>query len=91
MNLPHLHLLLNHWPIIGAFIAFGLFVLALVMRSNDVKQASLALFAILALVALPTYLSGNAASEHLTKSSVPKSMQRADRNQRRSLLALIGT
>jgi hypothetical protein len=91
LNLPHLHLLLNHWPIIGAFIAFGLFVLALVMRSNDVKQASLALFAVLALLALPTYLSGNAASDSLTKSKAySKSVQKEliDNHEGAALLAL---
>lgn len=91
MNLPHLHLLLNHWPIIGAFIAFGLFVLALVMRSNDVKQVSLALFAVLALVALPTYLSGNAASDSLKKSkeySKSVSASLIDNHEGAALLAL---
>ena len=63
MNLPHVHLLLNHLPIIGTFIAFGLFLVSLVGKHNDLKQASLALFSLLALLAIPTYMSGDAANE----------------------------
>ncbi len=65
MNLVHIHLLLNHWPIIGSFIALGLFLVALVANSDDLKQASLALFGLLALLAIPTYMSGNVAYEVL--------------------------
>ena len=67
MNLPHIHLLLNHWPVIGAFIGLALFVIALATRNRDLKQASYALFAVLALLAIPVYLSGNAAAEVLKK------------------------
>jgi hypothetical protein len=63
MNLPHLHLLLNHWPIIGTFVALGALLIALIAKSEDLKQASLVLFAGLALLSIPTYLSGNAAEE----------------------------
>jgi hypothetical protein len=67
LNLAHLHLLFNHWPIIGAFIGFGLFLVALVSGSKDIKQVSLALFSGLALLSVPTYLSGNAAAEAIKK------------------------
>jgi len=33
VNLPHVHLLLNHWPIIGAFIGLALFLIALMTRN----------------------------------------------------------
>ena len=63
MNLPHVHLLLNHWPIIGTFIALGILFLALVSRSEDLRQISLVIFSLLALAAIPVYLSGNAAAD----------------------------
>jgi hypothetical protein len=75
LNLPHIHLLLNHWPIIGAFIALGLFVIALATRNGDIKQVSLVLFALVALMAIPVYLSGNAAADALKKTpELSKSM-----------------
>src|SRR5688572_32825950 len=65
MNLPHLHLLLNHWPIIGTFIAFGLLLVALLGKSDDLKQATLSLFSLMALFAIPAYLSGHIAQDVL--------------------------
>jgi uncharacterized membrane protein len=67
VNLPHIHLLLNHWPIIGAFIALSLFVIALSTKSRDLRQASYVLFAALALLVIPVYLSGNSAAEVMKK------------------------
>ena len=67
MNLPHIHLLLNHWPIIGTFIGLGLYVIALATRNRDLRQASYVLFAALTLLAIPVYLSGNSAAEVMKK------------------------
>jgi uncharacterized membrane protein len=63
MNLAHVHLLLNHFPTIGMLIAFGLFAVSLVGKHDDLKRVSLSLFFVLALIAFPTYMSGNAAQE----------------------------
>jgi uncharacterized membrane protein len=67
MNLPHVHLLLNHFPIIGTIIALGLFLFALIGKSDDLKKASLVIFAGIALLTIPTYMSGNGAEEVLSK------------------------
>jgi uncharacterized membrane protein len=60
-NLPHQHLLLNHAPIIASFMALGLFVAGLVTKKDDLKKASLVIFALVALFAIPAYTSGHAA------------------------------
>jgi len=88
MTLVHIHLLLNHWPIIGAFVGLGLFLVALVANSDDLKQISLAFFAFLALLAIPTYMSGNVANEVL-KTNTPLPMELIDTHQGAALLALI--
>lgn len=69
MNLAHIHLLLNHFPTIGTMVGLGLFIIALITNSLDLKRASLAVFVVLALIAMPTYMSGNAAEEMI--HSVP--------------------
>jgi uncharacterized membrane protein len=61
VNLAHLHLLLNHFPTIGFGVALGVFVVALVRKSEDLKRASLVLFFVVAVISIPAYLSGNAA------------------------------
>jgi hypothetical protein len=62
MDLTHIHLLLNHFPTIGFIIGGGLFVLALIAKSDDLKRASLAVLLGIALLAIPTYMSGNGAA-----------------------------
>jgi hypothetical protein len=61
MNLAHVHLLLNHVPTIGFGFGIGLLVASLVRDSADLRRASHVVFFVVALVAIPTYLSGNAA------------------------------
>jgi hypothetical protein len=67
MNLAHIHLLLNHFPTIGTIIGIGLFLVGLAAKSDDLKRASLVVFLGIALLTLPTYMSGNAAQEVICK------------------------
>jgi uncharacterized membrane protein len=62
MNIPHLHLLINHFPTIGTIIGFGLLLLSFFRKSDPLKKASLEVFFMIGLLALPAYLSGNAAA-----------------------------
>src|SRR6185312_13288498 len=48
---------------IGMIIGGGLFVLSLPMRSDDLKRASLLVLLGIALISIPTYLSGNGAQD----------------------------
>src|SRR5712692_9796456 len=63
MNLAHIHLLLNHFPTVGTIIGLGLFLVALIGKSDDLKRASLVIFLGIALLTIPTYVTGNAAQE----------------------------
>ena len=69
MDLTHIHLLLNHFPTIGSLIGGSLFVLALLMKSDDLKRASLVIMLGIALISIPTYMTGNGAQQAL--KSVP--------------------
>lgn len=61
MNLAHLHLLLNHLPVVGTILGLGLLIFAIWRRSNDLKRAALGVLVISALTAIPTYLTGEPA------------------------------
>lgn len=63
MNIPHLHLVLNHVPTIGTVVALGLLLLALVRRNDHLLRAGLEVLFVVALVTLPAYLTGVAAKE----------------------------
>jgi hypothetical protein len=64
----HFHLLLNHFPTIGFIIGLGLFVASLFANSAHLKQASLAIFVAIALLTIPTYVTGDAAAKALEGS-----------------------
>ena len=65
MSTTHVHLLLNHFPTVGFVMVIGLFVAAVIARNDLLKQVSLVAFVGIALVALPTYVTGNAAAQKL--------------------------
>jgi hypothetical protein len=88
MNLAHLHLVLNHWPIIGTAIALGLFLVAITGKSEDLKQASLAVFSLVALLAIPAFVSGHAAQD-VIRGTEGISGTLVEAHQGAALLALI--
>lgn len=88
MNPVHLHLLLNHFPTIGFGVAFGLFLISLVVKSNDLRRAGLVVFAGIALVSLPVYLSGDAA-HFAIKDQPGLSESRTTAHRDAAMLALV--
>ena len=65
----HIHLLLNHFPTIGFIIGTALFVGALLAKSEHLKVASLVVYVGIALITIPTYVTGNAAEAAICVSS----------------------
>jgi len=88
VNLAHLHLLLNHVPTIGFGFGIGLLAASLVRHSDDLRRASYVLFFGVALLAIPAYLSGNAADFILqTEGELSRDVITAHQNA--AMLALI--
>jgi uncharacterized membrane protein len=69
MNLAHLHLLLNHFPIIGTIVALGLFIASFIGKNDDLKRSSLIVFVAMALITLPTFFSGIGAQRIVRKDN----------------------
>ena len=63
MNVVHVHLLLNHVPVVGAVIGTLLLAYAAVRRNSEVSKIALALFAALAAVSVAVFLTGEPAEE----------------------------
>jgi len=61
VNYAHLHLLLNHIPVIGSIIAIGLFLMSFFGKNEDLRRSSYILFATVALFTIPTFMTGFAA------------------------------
>src|SRR5262249_41759685 len=82
------HLLLNHLPIIGTLIALTIFLAALVANRDDLKQAGLILFVLIALFAIPTYMTGSGARDTI-QDTPGISMTMLEAHQGAALLAMI--
>src|SRR5688572_30750448 len=65
LNLAHVHLLLNHFPTIGFGIALCIYLGAFLSKSDLLKRVGLVVFFLVALGAIPTYMTGGAAERHL--------------------------
>lgn len=63
MDLHHLHLVLNHFPVIGTIIAIVLLTGAFIRTSSDLRWITLCIVLGLALVTIPVYLTGEPAEE----------------------------
>ncbi len=63
MNATHLHLLLNHVPVLGTIFGLGFLAFALWRRNAAIQRAALSLFLAGALAAVPTYLTGEPAED----------------------------
>src|SRR5215471_12230643 len=87
-NLVHLHLLLNHVPTVGTIVTFGLLILGLAKRNEELQRAAFALLFVIALVSLPTYMTGYSAQEAI-KGRAGVSAMLIARHQSAALLALI--
>lgn len=87
MNLAHLHLLLNHVPTVGLGVVLAFYLVALLKKSADLKQLCFVGFYLVGLLALPAYLTGNAAQFTLQRADVPRQVIVA--HQDAALLALI--
>jgi uncharacterized membrane protein len=61
LNLAHVHLILNHLPTIGFGIGICLYLAAWFGKSDSMKKTSLVLLFLIAVMAIPTYVSGAAA------------------------------
>src|SRR5438093_13508266 len=71
MNLAHIHLLLNHSPIIGAFVVLFLFLVAFLAIFDVLKLTSLPFFTIIALLTIQLNFSAVVAKGDNNQDSNP--------------------
>ncbi len=67
MNTVHLHLLLNHVPVIGAVLGLLLLGVAFLRRSDELARVALGAFAFLGAVSVVVFLTGEPAEELVEK------------------------
>ena len=65
MNPVHLHLMLNHIPLVGVGFVILLFVVAMFLRSDQLINISLLFVILVALWAIPAHQTGELAEEYV--------------------------
>ncbi len=67
MNSTHIHLLLNHFPIIGTMLMVVVLAFGIFSNSRRTTKIALILLVVLSLISIPVYLTGEPA-EHTVKN-----------------------
>jgi uncharacterized membrane protein len=86
MNLAHLHLLLNHFPTVGMIVGIALFAVCLISRNEHLVRPSLLIFFGIAVLTIPTYVTGNSAQLAICKVQEKMTDPCKDPNVSRALI-----
>lgn len=63
MNEAHLHLAVNHFPIIGTIFGLGILIAGIILKNNSVKNTAYVLFIVAAIFAAFSMGTGEGAEE----------------------------
>jgi uncharacterized membrane protein len=63
MNDAHLHMVVNHFPIIGTILGLGILIAGLILKSNTTKNVAYLLFVVAAVFAAFSMGTGEGAEE----------------------------
>lgn len=88
MSLVHLHLLLNHVPVVGVVLVAALLVTAMLRRSSELAKVALGTSVVIGIVALVVYFTGEPAEE-LIEGTAGFSEAIVERHEDAALLATI--
>jgi hypothetical protein len=88
MSLAHLHLILNHVPVVGTLVAGVLFVFAARWRNGQLERLALGFMLAFALLTVPVYLTGEPA-EHVAERLPGVREAAIDRHQDAARAALV--
>ena len=63
MNDAHLHLVVNHFPIIGTILGLGILVSGIVIKNTAIKNTAYVVFSVVAIFAFLSMATGEGAEE----------------------------
>jgi uncharacterized membrane protein len=88
MDFAHIHLLLNHLPIIGTMIGIGLFITSFFANTQELRKASLIVLVAMALLSIPTFVTGVGAQTKILEADPQISNALIQRHEGSAELAL---
>jgi uncharacterized membrane protein len=72
MDQAHLHLVLNHFPILGTLFGAVILLIGAIKKNKTLQKAGLITLVLIAIITIPAFMTGEAAehaTEHLAGSS----------------------
>ncbi len=63
MNGAHLHLMINHFPVIGLLFGVVILAVAQLRRNSDLARTGLVALVVIAILTIPAYLTGEPAHD----------------------------
>ena len=63
MNEVHIHLLLNHFPIIGTLLCLLLLMAGFIFKNKTMRNSALCGFVLMALITIPAHYTGDGAQD----------------------------
>ncbi len=69
MDATHLHLVLSHFPIIGTIIGIVILAYGQISKNIEIQKVALSTFILMAIFAIPVFLTGEGAEETVEKIS----------------------
>jgi hypothetical protein len=88
LNMAHFHLLLNHVPVIGTYLAIALLGYGVASNKSEITRASLGLFVLMGLAAFGVFLTGEPA-EHAVEGVAGVSEGLIEGHEEAALLSTI--
>ena len=88
MNWAHVHLMLNHLPVLGTIFGLALLAWAVIRRNETLQRAALATFVLAALAAIPVFLTGE-PSEKLVEDLAGTAEAAIEAHEAAAVIALI--
>lgn len=67
MNNAHVHLLLNHFPVLGTLIGIMILAYGIVIKNLTIQKVSLVTILIMAIMSIPVFLTGEPAEDAVEK------------------------
>jgi uncharacterized membrane protein len=65
MNDAHLHMIVNHFPIIGTILGLGILITGIILKNNSVKNTAYGLFIVATIFVALSMGTGEGAEELL--------------------------
>lgn len=88
MSIPHVHIMLNHIPVIGVVFCSLFFIISVILKNLQFQRISMVLLLLVALSAIPVFITGE-PTEEVIENIPTVSEQYIEEHEESALVSLI--